>query len=81
MHGKQIAVIDKNAPNKTLTKRESKHKQKSLTTKNINKSIKTKTFTIKHFLKHNQYSCTVDTDIIDTNNKFITKSKNKHLRK
>ena len=50
-HSKLIAVIDENAPYKTLYKQESKIKQKLWITKSIIKSIKTKKIYYKKFVK------------------------------
>ena len=62
-----MEVIDKNAPYKTLSKQESRNKQKPWITKSIIKSIKTKTtFILKSLLKHNRKSGMVDTNTIET---------------
>ena len=50
-HSKLIEVIDKNAPYKTLSKQESKNKQKTWMTKSIIKSIKRKSIYYKKFVK------------------------------
>ena len=59
-HSKLIAVIDKNAPYKTLSKQESKTKQKPWITKSIIK------FIIKSLRKHSRNSGMIDTNIIET---------------
>ena len=80
-HNKLIAVIDKNAPYKTLSKQVSKTKQKPWITKSIIKSIKTKNIYYKKFLKtkskfwYDRYKY-----YRNTINKLINKSKNNHLR-
>ena len=63
-HSKLIAVRDKNASHKTLSKQESKTKQKSWIAKSIIKSSKTKN--IKSSWKHNWNSGIIDTNIIET---------------
>ena len=64
-HSKLIAVRDKNASHKTLSKQESKTKQKSWIAKSIIKSSKTKNI-IKSSWKHNWNSGIIDTNLIET---------------
>ena len=64
-HNKLMAVIGKSAPYKTLSKQESKNKQKPWITKIIIKSIKTRNVYYNRNL-HNRNFGTVDTIIIET---------------
>ena len=64
-HSKLMAVIGKSAPYKTLSKQESKNKQKPWITKIIIKSIKTRNVYYNRNL-HNRNFGTVDTIIIET---------------
>ena len=80
-HSKMIAVIDTNAPYKTLSKQESKTKQKPWITESIINSIKTKDIYYKKFVKtRSQFWYDRCKCYRNTINKLITKNKNNHLR-
>ena len=81
VHDKLIAVIDKNASDKTLPKGKSKHKQKPLITKSDVNFIKTKSIYYKTFVKTQpKFLCGRYKYYRNAINKLITRSKNNHLR-